>query len=157
MNEESRNKIWHCNDFLFYFRNIQNDINQYKIWSKLQPLFTYDSYLDCDPSDDDINLLERLINNVPNVIKNLQGLSISQQILLVKKLFKSFEEDLTVALALLENKKLDPDITLDDQTKLILELSVRIEIVNNNYDFDKILGLVKSPDDIFKNNDNLPF
>ena len=157
LNEESRNKIWHCNDFLFYFRNIQNDINQYKIWSKLQPLFTYDSYLDCDPSDDDINLLERLINNVPNVIKNLQGLSISQQILLVKKLFKSFEDDLTVALALLENKKLDPDIILDDQTKLILELSVRIEIVNNNYDFDKILGLVKSPDDIFKNNDNLPF
>jgi len=60
-------------------------------------------------------------------------------------------------MALLENNKLDPDITLDDQTKLILELSVRIEIVNNNYDFDKILGLVKSPDDIFKNNDNLPF
>ena len=74
-----------------------------------------------------------------------------------KKLFKSFESDLTVALALLENKKLDPDIVLDDQTKLILELSVRIEIVNNNYNFDKILGLVKSPGDTFKNNDNLPF
>lgn len=157
LTEESRGKIWHCNDFLFYFRNIQNNLKDYKIWSKLQPLFTYEGYIDCDPEDEDIDLLERLITNVPNVIKNLQGLSISNQINLVKKLFKSFEQDLTVAIALLENKKLDPNISLDEETKLILELSVRIQIVNNNYDFDKILGITASSQGIFKINDNLPF
>jgi hypothetical protein len=52
----------------------------------------------------------------------------------------------------LENKKLDPDIVLDEQTILLLELSVRVEIVNNKYDFDKILG--KSQSIVFnKNND----
>jgi len=67
-------------------------------------------------------------------------------------LFSTFKDDLTIALSLLENKKLDPDIVLDEQTILLLELSVRVEIVNNKYDFDKILG--KSQSIVFnKNND----
>jgi hypothetical protein len=152
LNDESRQKIWHCNDFLFYFRNIQNDINQYKIWSKLQPLFTYENYVDCDPKEEDIDMLKRIIENAPGCIKNLQGISISKQINLVNKLFSTFKDDLTIALSLLENKKLDPDIVLDDDTVLLLELSVRVEIVNNKYDFDKILG--KSQSIVFnKNND----
>jgi hypothetical protein len=152
LNDESRQKIWHCNDFLFYFRNIQNDINQYKIWSKLQPLFTYENYVDCDPKEEDIDMLKRIIENAPGCIKNLQGISISKQINLVNKLFSTFKDDLTIALSLLENKKLDPDIVLDEQTILLLELSVRVEIVNNKYDFDKILG--KSQSIVFnKNND----
>jgi hypothetical protein len=152
LDDESRQKIWHCNDFLFYFRNIQNDINQYKIWSKLQPLFTYENYVDCDPKEEDIDMLKRIIENVPGCIKNLQGISISKQINLVNKLFSTFKNDLTIALSLLENKKLDPDIVLDDDTVLLLELSVRVEIVNNKYDFDKILG--RSQSIVFnKNND----
>jgi hypothetical protein len=152
LDDESRQKIWHCNDFLFYFRNIQNDINQYKIWSKLQPLFTYENYVDCDPKEEDIDMLKRIIENAPECIKNLQGISISKQINLVNKLFSTFKDDLTIALSLLENKKLDPDIVLDDDTVLLLELSVRVEIVNNKYDFDKILG--KSQSIVFnKNND----
>ena len=152
LDDDSRQKIWHCNDFLFYFRNIQNDINQYKIWSKLQPLFTYENYVDCDPKEEDIDMLKRIIENVPGCIKNLQGISISKQINLVNKLFSTFKDDLTIALSLLENKKLDPDIVLDDDTVLLLELSVRVEIVNNKYDFDKILG--KSQSIVFnKNND----
>ena len=152
LNEESRNKIWHCNDFLFYFRNVQNDINQYKIWSKLQPLFTYENYVDCDPKDEDLDLLKRIIENVPGSIKNLQDISISKQIHLVNKLFSAFRDDLTIALSLLENKKLDPDIILDDETILLLELSVRMQIVNNNYDVDKILGNI--PTNILNMNDD---
>ena len=64
----------------------------------------------------------------------------------------SFEDDLTIAFSILENKKIDPDIILDEQTKLLLELSVRIEIVNNNYDINKIIGNVASTD-LVKNND----
>jgi len=145
LNDESRQKIWHCNDFLFYFRNIQNDINQFKIWSKLQPLFTYDNYVDCDPKDEDIDMLNRLLENVPGVIKNLQGISISNQIKLLKRLFVAFKDDLTIAISILENKKIDPDIVLDEQTILLLELSVRIEIVNNTYDLNKILGISTQP------------
>jgi hypothetical protein len=152
LDDDSRQKIWHCNDFLFYFRNVQSDINQYKIWSKLQPLFTYENYVDCDPKEEDLDILKRLIENVPGCIKNLQGISISNQINLVNKLFNTFKDDLTIAISLLENKKIDPDIVLDEQTILLLELSVRVEIVNNKYDLDKILG--NSPNKTsFNNND----
>jgi len=97
-------------------------------------------------------MLKRIIENAPECIKNLQGISISKQINLVNKLFSTFKDDLTIALSLLENKKLDPDIVLDEQTILLLELSVRVEIVNNKYDFDKILG--RSQSIVFnKNND----
>jgi len=145
LDNDSRQKIWHCNDFLFYFRNVQNDINQYKIWSKLQPLFTYENYVDCDPKEEDLDMLKRLIENAPGCIKNLQGISISNQINLVKKLFDTFKDDLTIAISLLENKKIDPDIVLDEQTILLLELSVRVEIVNNKYDLNKILGISTQP------------
>ncbi len=140
ISEDCRHKIWHCNDFLFYFRNIQNDVNQYKIWSKLQPLFTYEKYVDCDPNEEDIELLSRIITNIPKAIKNLQGFTISEQINIVKNLFKSFSEDLTIAFALLENKKISPNIVIDDTEKLLLELSVRTEIVNNNYNIKSIVG-----------------
>ena len=145
LDDDSRQKIWHCNDFLFYFRNVQNDIDQYKIWSKLQPLFTYENYVDCDPKEEDLDMLKRLIENAPGCIKNLQGISISNQINLVKKLFDTFKDDLTIAISLLENKKIDPDIVLDEQTILLLELSVRVEIVNNKYDLGKILGIPTQP------------
>jgi hypothetical protein len=145
LDDDSRQKIWHCNDFLFYFRNVQNDINQYKVWSKLQPLFTYENYIDCDPKEEDLDMLKRLIENAPGCIKNLQGISISNQINLVNKLFDTFKDDLTIAISLLENKKIDPDIVLDEQTILLLELSVRVEIVNNKYDLGKILGIPTQP------------
>jgi hypothetical protein len=99
-----------------------------------------DGYLDYDPSDDDINLLHRLIHNAPKAIKNLQGITMSKQVELVNKLFDTFKYDITIALALLEKQKIDPNIILDEHTCLLLELSVRLEIVNNKYKIDKILG-----------------
>ena len=149
---DTLNKIWNCNDFLFFIRNILSEFNSFKIWSKIQPLYNYDSYIDCEPSDVDLDQLSRIIENIPNSIKNLQGFTLSNQIKLVKKLMHSFEDDLTIAFSILENKKIDPDIILDEQTKLLLELSVRIEIVNNNYDINKIIGNVASTD-LVKNND----
>lgn len=143
LNQQSREKIWHCNDFLFFFRNILNDLNNYKIWSKLQPLYTYDRYIDCDVSQKDIDLLNRIITNIPGVITQLQGYTLSQQVLIVNKLISAFSEDLTIAFALLEDKKLDPDITIDEDTKLLLELSVRLKIVNNTYNIQEILGYPK--------------
>jgi hypothetical protein len=148
INDDAKLKIWHCNDFLFYIRNVHKEITNYKIWSKLQPLYGYIGYIDCDPQDEDIDQLSRIIHNIPDSIKILQGFKLSEQINLVKKLFKTFSEDLTIAFALLEKRKIQPDIIIDEQTKLLLELSVRVEIVNNKYDIDKILGKLTTPMDI---------
>jgi len=121
-------------------RNVEKNERYIRVWDKLSHLFTYDGYLDYDPSDDDINLLHRLIHNAPKSIKNLQGITMSKQVELVNKLFDTFKYDITIALALLEKQKIDPNIILDEHTCLLLELSVRLEIVNNKYKIDKILG-----------------
>lgn len=137
--KDQESKMWHVNDFLFFFRNVKNDSEQRKIWSKVQPLFTYSNYVDTIPVDQDLELLSRIIENIPSAIKHLYGLKISEQIKLVKKLIEEFSDDVTVAFALLEHKKLENDLNFDSQTKLLLELSVRTNIVNNNYDVNKIL------------------
>jgi hypothetical protein len=153
----AQNKIWHVNDFLFYIRNIQNDPIQFKIWSKVQPLFSYSNYVDFVPDDQDLNLLSRLIENIPNCIKHLQGYTISEQVKIVNKLFECFSDDLTIAFSLLETRKIEPDIEFDEQTKLLLELSVRINIVNNNYNINKILGITQINGYNDYNDANLPF
>ncbi len=153
----AQNKIWHVNDFLFYIRNIQNDLVQFKIWSKVQPLFSYSNYVDALPKDEDLDQLSRLVENIPNCIKYLQGYTISQQIKIVNKLFECFNEDLTIALSLLETRKIDPEIDLDEQTKLLLELSVRLNIVNNSYNLNKILGIHQINQFNDYNDTNLPF
>jgi hypothetical protein len=42
-----------------------------------------------------------------------------------------FKEDPIIAISILEKIKVDKDIVLDDQTTLLLELSVRKKIVND--------------------------
>ncbi len=157
LDKMAQNKIWHVNDFLFYIRNIQNDLVQFKIWSKVQPLFSYSNYVDALPKDEDLDQLSRLVENIPNCIKYLQGYTISQQIKIVNKLFECFNEDLTIALSLLETRKIDPEIDLDEQTKLLLELSVRLNIVNNSYNLNKILGIHQINQFNDYNDTNLPF
>jgi len=152
------NKIWNCNDFLFFMRNIQNEFNSFKVWCKLQPLYIYEDYLDCEPSDDDLDQLSRVIENIPNSIKNLQGFTLSNQIKFIKKLFEVFKDDISIAFALLENKRIDPNILFDKQNILLLELSVRKEIVNNNYNIDKILcNKIIFTQDLNKNDIDLLF
>ena len=68
---------------------------------------------------------------------------------LVKKLYEEFSEDITIAFAILDKKKLEYDIVLDSETKLLLELSVRKEIVNNTYDIKKIMGIVEDSSNYF--------
>jgi NADH/NAD ratio-sensing transcriptional regulator Rex len=147
--KDAVNKIWHCNDFLFYIRNRERDIFNFKIWNTLQPLYNYDGYVDSEVSDENIDMLRRLIENIPNSIRNLQGMNITQQINLVKKLYEEFSEDITIAFAILDKKKLEYDIVLDSETKLLLELSVRKEIVNNTYDIKKIMGIVEDSSNYF--------
>ena len=147
--QDAVNKMWHCNDFLFYIRNIEKDTFDFKVWSILQPLYNYDKYVDLEASDEDLDMLKRLIENIPNSIRNLQGMKLSEQINLVKKLYDSFSDDITIAFAILDKKKIVSNIILDSDTKLLLELSVRKEIVNNTYDIKKIMGITEDSSNYF--------
>jgi hypothetical protein len=122
-------------------RNVQTYLKEYRMLTdtiRLKPAY----------------IITRLIENIPNCIKYLQGYTISEQIKIVNKLFECFSDDLTIAFSLLETRKIEPDIEFDEQTKLLLELSVRINIVNNNYNINKILGITQING---YNDANLPF
>jgi hypothetical protein len=141
---EEVNGIWRIEDFLLYKRFIEKSKSRKKVWSKVNYLFSVlkENYLDEIPSNEDLELLYRTTYNAANIIKNIDTLTISQQIILIKKLFGKFEIDITVALALLEKHTFtSTDIDLDDDFSLLLELTVRKEIVNNKYKIDEILGI----------------
>jgi len=122
-----------ADNYLFYIRNIYSNKNQNLklIWEHLHYFYDTPGYVDQEVSEEDIKLLSRLVYNAPNAIPNLKGLKLSEQINLVKKLLEVYNDDPIIAISVLEKNKLDKDIELDEQTKLLLELSVRKEIVND--------------------------
>jgi hypothetical protein len=122
-----------ADNYLFYIRNIYSNKNQNLnlIWKHLHYFYETIDYVDQEVEEEDIKLLSRFVYNAPNAISNLKGLKLSEQINLVKKLLEVYKNDPIIAISLLEKSKLDKDIELDEQTKLLLELSVRKEIVND--------------------------
>ena len=76
-------------------------------------------------------MLHRLTQVAPLTIKNLKGLRLSQQISIMKNLFDKYKEDPIVAISIMEKMKIDPDKDFDEADLLLLELSVRKEIVND--------------------------
>jgi hypothetical protein len=128
--DDNLNNIYNCSEFLFYMRNIYNDKNLSKIWSDLKYLFIED-YLDIIPHEKDFNLLTRLIKWAPKSINTLRGLKISKQINKVNKVLEAFKDDPIIGIAILENHKIDDNIEFDEDTKLIMELTVRKDIIND--------------------------
>ena len=124
-------KIRNGHSLLFYIRNVQNDKRLKDIWLKLSYLYDNKDYVDADFSIDDLDMLRRLINVAPNTIKNLKGLKLSQQMSLMKTLFEKYKEDPIIAISVLEKIKIDPEIPFDEGDLLLLELSVRKEILND--------------------------
>ena len=122
-----------ADNYLFYIRNIYSNknLNLKLIWEHLHYFYETPGYVDQEVSEEDIKLLSRLVYNAPNAIPNLKGLKLSEQINLVKKLLEVYNDDPIIAISVLEKNQLDNDIELDEQTKLLLELSVRKEIVND--------------------------
>jgi len=122
-----------ADNYLFYIRNIYSNKNQnlQLIWEHLHYFYDTPDYVDKEVSEEDIKLLSRFVYNAPNAIPNLKGLKLSEQINLVRKLLETYKDDPIIAISVLEKNKLDKDIELDEQTKLLLELSVRKEIVND--------------------------
>lgn len=128
--DENINQIHTSKVFIFYIRNIYGNKHLSKIWSKLSYYFTED-YVDCEISDKDIKILENFAKYAPKSINTLKGLKLSEQISFIKKLLEAFKEDPIIAISLLEKGNINIYTELDEQSKLLLELSVRKEIVNN--------------------------
>ena len=129
-------------------RNIYNKEENLKdMWGKLYYYFNDIHYIDKEVSQEDMDLLQRFSNYAPDSIEKLKGLKISEQIKIIKKFLDKFKEDPIIAISILENIKVDKDIILDDQTMLLLELSVRKKIINDTRGkVSKILNLEEITD-----------
>lgn len=130
-NDNNLSYINSSNEFLFYMRNIFNNDELKPVWTKLRWFFNDVDYVDTSISQEDLNLLNRLSINAPFVINNLRGYKLSEQLEIVKKLLDNYKDDPIIAISILEKMKINKDIVLDEETSLILELSVRKEIVND--------------------------
>jgi hypothetical protein len=150
--DNNLNKIFKSSDFLFYMRNIYGkDQNLKDMWSKLYYYFNDVHYIDREVSQEDLDLLQRFSKYAPGSIENLKGLNISDQIEVIKKFLDKFKEDPIIAISILESVKVDKNIILDEQTMLLLELSVRKKIVNDTRGkVNKILNI----EEITENNNN---
>lgn len=125
MGTSGLNVISKSGEFLFYMRNIWDKEKLSSIWKKVYYFFNDVNYIDREVSDDDLELLSRFSVNAPNSIENLKGLKLSEQIDIIKMFLDKFKEDPIIAISILEKVKMTKDLVLDDQTALILELSVR--------------------------------
>jgi hypothetical protein len=129
--DDNLTSIYTSSDFLFYIRNIYRKSDTLKeIWPKFH-FFIHEGYVDKKIDDDDIELLERFCKFAPASINNLKGMKLSEQIETIKKFLDVYKDDPLIAISILEKVKVDSKIELDEQTALILELSVRKEIIND--------------------------
>ena len=130
-NDDNLGKLHTSKDFLFYIRNIFGTEME-KIWEKVYYFYTDCGYVDMEVSKEDLDLLRRLGNYAPKSIEGLKGMKISQQLSLVKKLLDIYKEDPIIAISILEKGNSSLYVDLDDEcNQLLLELSVRKEIVND--------------------------
>lgn len=130
-NDDNLGKLHTSKDFLFYMRNVFGTEME-KIWEKVYYFYTDCGYVDMEVSKEDLDLLRRLGDYAPNSIENLKGMKMSKQLSLVKKLLDIYKEDPIIAISILEKGNVSLYDDLDDEcNQLLLELSVRKEIVND--------------------------
>jgi hypothetical protein len=130
-NDDNLGKLHTSKDFLFYIRNVFGTEME-KIWEKVYYFYTDCGYVDMEVSKEDLDLLRRLGDYAPKSIESLKGMKMSQQLSLVKKLLEIYKEDPIIAISILEKGNVSLYDDLDDEcNQLLLELSVRKEIVND--------------------------
>jgi hypothetical protein len=152
--DNNLNRIFKSTDFLFYMRNIYGKEESLKdMWSKLYYYFNDVHYIDREVSQEDLDLLQRFGKYAPGSIENLKGLKISEQIEVIKKFLDTFKDDPIIAISILESVKVNKDIILDEQTMLLLELSVRKKIVNDTR--GKVNKILNIEEIIDKKDDNI--
>jgi hypothetical protein len=95
-------------------RNIWQKDLLAKLWDKLYFFFKDNSYVDCDPTDEDLELLSRVGRYAPNSIRNLKGKKLSEQLKIVKNVLEIFEEDPIIGISILEKHDLE-DVELSPE------------------------------------------
>ena len=144
------NSIYSTTDFLFYMRNVYGNEKLTSLWPKLHWFFVSENYVDMDVKKEDIELLHRFSSYAPDTIENLKGLKLSEQIKIIKTFLEKYKEDPIVAISILEKVKVDIDMVLDEDTLLLMELSVRKKIINDTRNkVGRILGHTSSSDSTF--------
>jgi hypothetical protein len=138
-------RICFADTLLFWYRNIYKNPTNSVVWRNLQILFESKDYIDCQFNIKDIQILSRLLRFAPTSIENLKDLTLSKQIRLVNYLLDKFSYDPIIAICLLENKKIEYDIEVNDDDVLLLELSVRKQIVNNSDRANLIINGIDNP------------
>lgn len=162
-NVDSRLSFQLSKDFLFWIRNIYNHPYFEKMFYRLRHIFDInlgvEGYLDCEISDDDLELLERLVEYAPNCVDKIKGMSLSKQLNLVKTVLDKFKDDPIIGISILEKTKIDETLDFDDDmTLLILELSVRKMILEDPR--DKVRKILQKEIPVTTKEmyyDNLPF
>ena len=129
--DSNLNSVYNTTDFLFYMRYIYGNEKLKVLWSKLHWFFVSENYVDIDIEKEDLELLHRFSSYAPDTIENLKGLKLSEQIELIKTFLDKFKDDPIVAISILESVKVTKDTPLDEDTLLLMELSVRKKIVND--------------------------
>lgn len=112
-------------DFLNYMRNVHGDKVKMQLFEGLYTLFGTKNYFDTLDYTG-AKMLSVLSSVSPMVIKSLKGMTLSEQISVVRRTFSAFD-DKTVALALLESGRFVEE-WMDESDLLLMELSVRKEI-----------------------------
>jgi len=126
--------IYNTKHFLFYMRNIFKNERLKSIWEKTRFFFTNEEYIDTTIVDEKkLQLLSRVAEYAPNTIENMRGYKLSEQLDFIGKLYDKYKDDFLVGVSILEKHKMS-DIDLnDDSGLLVLELSVRKNLVNDSY------------------------
>jgi hypothetical protein len=133
-------------EFLFWIRNIYQNEDLEKKWYNLNLIFDTEvgmsNYFDSDITDDKLELIGKICEYAPNSVRNLRGLTLSKQLKWINTLFDKFQHDPIIAISILEKTKYEEHINLeDDMTLLLLELSVRKTILDDEKDkVRRILG-----------------
>jgi hypothetical protein len=146
-NDIDDNNIYYSTELLFWTRNIKGNKYYETIWKRLRIIFSSKYYIDCTIDLKDIELINRIMNIAPKSYTNLKDLKLSEQIRMIKTLMDKFKNDQSIAIALLEKsnlKELDLQ-NLDEDDILLLELSVRKEIVMNS---KKVFNIIKEDPNI---------
>ena len=142
---ENIENVYSASDFIFYVRNIMDTEYNKMIWDNLYPVFTISDYIDIKVDNDKVDFLSRLIHN-SDIIGNISGMKLSQQVKIVDKVFESFDRE--TAVKILSKVKIPPDRELDEDDMFLMEMSVRKQIHTDiSYRIKKIF-----PSDVAKNN-----
>ena len=125
-------------DFLYYVRNILNNKNHEKIWSKLHPIIDttmeFDIYFDNTIEESKLDTLHRLVNKAPNCASNFKGMTLSEQINTLENVLEKFPKDPFIAVSILENYDLRRHNIDDDMELLLMELSIRKTVSEDTND-----------------------